>query len=361
MRIVIITLLCLSAFCLPVQAVVELALEGQPPALLEEVYLRDGVSYLAIDDVLKPLGLRGKWDAVEHIYRIRTPRGTAIISPGSRFIKLGESFTPLKNKPRFIDSRLRVSNDFVTRHLSNLLGERIFYRDLDPAALSRENSGSALDRLFSFLLRKKKPSGDVILRAIAIDPGHGGQDPGALGLGGIKEKEVTLAVARSLQKLIKMQLGIPIYLSRDDDYGLTAEERLKSAAQPDVDALLLLHAQAAPDYKPQGIYLYVRRSEAVAGEDIKTDDEDSMKLAENLATALREAGLKVHAVSEAPLLPLGRGDLPTVLIEMGYLTNPADRLLLREAEGQKRLAKALFSGLKAFGAKLSKENSSGSR
>ena len=277
------------------------------------------------------------------------------------FLKLGERYIPLKNKPRFIDSRLRVSADFVTRHLPDLIGERIFYRDLDPPSMTGKKGGSALDRLFSFLLRKKNPAGGPILRAIAIDPGHGGQDPGAIGINGIKEKEVSLAVAQSLQKLIKMQLGIPIYLSRDDDYGLTAEERLKAAAQPDVDALLLLHAQAATDYKPQGVHLYVRRTETGPGEIAKTDDTDSLKLAKKLAIALRNAGLKVHAVAEAPLLPLGRGDLPTVLIEMGYLTNQADRMLLNEEAGQKKMANALFSGLKDFGKGLNKENSSGSR
>ena len=141
----------------------------------------------------------------------------------------------------------------------------------------------------------------------------------------------------------------------DDDYGLTAEERIKPATQPDVDALLLLHAQAAADYKPQGIYLYVRRTETLPGETVKTDDKDSLRLAENLASALRDEGLTVRNVTEAPLLPLGRGDLPTVLIEMGYLSNQADRMLLTDETGQKRVARALFNGLKNFGEGRSRE------
>lgn len=361
MRISVFTIVLFLMSCLPALAVVELALEGEPPAKIEEVYLRDGASFLAIDDVLQPLGLSGKWDAVDHVYRIRSPRGTAIISPGSRFLKLGERFVPLKNKPRFIDSRLRVSELFVTKHLSDLVGERIFYRNLDPNSESIKKGGSALDRLFSFLLRKKKPVGGPILRAVAIDPGHGGQDPGAIGINGTKEKDVTLAVAKRLQRLIDMQLGIPIYLSRDDDYGLTTEERLKPATHPDVDALILLHAQSAVDYKPQGIYLYVRRTEALPGQTVQADDKDSLKLANKLASSLRDAGLNVHAVSEAPLFPLGQGDLPTVLVEMGYLSNQADKMLLNEEEGQKKLAKALYMGLESFGKGLTKENAGGSR
>lgn len=357
MRTFAVLVLFVVFFVLPAQAVVELALEGESPERIDEIYFREGVSFLAIDDVLAPLGVSGRWDAVEHIYRIDTYRGTAIISPGSRFLKLGDRYIPLKNKPRFIDSRLRVPEGFVTKNLPDLVGEQIFYRNLDPQSRSGQKGSSALDRLFSFLLRKKKPTEGPMLRAVAIDPGHGGQDPGAIGINGIKEKDVTLGVARTLQKLIKMQLGIPIYLSRDDDYGLTAEERLKPAAQPDVDALLLLHAQAAPDYKPQGIYLYVRRTEALPGEDVNTDDKDSLKLAKKLASALRDQGFKVHSISKAPLLPLGRGDLPTVLVEMGYLSNQADRLLLQDAEGQKRVAEALFIGLKDFGQGQNKEKS----
>jgi len=343
-------------FCLPVSATVELAREGEPPVKIDEVYRRDGVSYMALDDILPPLGLHGSWDSVEHVYRIQLPRGTAMISPGSRFLKIGERFIPLKNKPRFIDSRLRVPEEFITRQLADLVDERIYYRDLDPAATTAGKGDSALDRLFSFLLRKKKSAGGPILRAVAIDPGHGGQDAGTLGIGGTREKDVTLAVARNLQRLINMQLGIPIYLSRDDDYGLTAEERLKPAAQPDVDALLLLHAQAAPDYKPQGVYLYVRRSEKLSATEEKTDDKDSLRLANTLAAALRDQGLTVRGVSEAPLLPLGQGDLPTVLIEMGYLTNQADRMLLTQEEGQKKVAQALYNGLKRFGEGRAKGN-----
>lgn len=351
MRIFILTTFLLLCLTSPALAVVELSREGASAERLEEIYLREGVSFLALDDVLPALDLSGSWDAVEHVYRIRTPRGVAVISPGSRYIKLGERFIPLKQKPRFIDSRLRVSEQFVTRHLQELIGERIYYRNLDPSSSVSGSGDSALDRLFSFLLRKKKSAEGPVLRAVAIDPGHGGEDPGAIGIKGIKEKDVTLAVAESLQRLLNMRLGVPIYLTRDDDYGLSTEERLKTAAQPDVDALLLLHAQAAQDYKPQGVYLYIRRTGNLPDENVETGERGSLQLAESLASALRDAGLNVHSISEAPLLPLGRGDLPTVLVEMGYLTNQSDRMLLSDDEGREKISRALFEGLKKFGEK----------
>jgi len=327
----------------PASAAVEAALQGENPVVIDEIYHRDGLIYIAVDDLLAAVALTGDWDSIEHVYRIKSARGTAIISPGSQFLRIGEQFVPLKEKPRFIDNRLRVTENFVTEHLSTLVSTRLFYRNLDPVEPRTSDEDSALDRLFSFMIKKKKPSNAPTLRAVAIDPGHGGDDPGSLGIEGVKEKDATLAVALTLQKIVKMNLGVPVYLSRNDDYALSLEEHLKPATSPDVDALILLHAQAAFDATPHGLYLYIRNDDELK------EDAESLRLANALSDALRAEGMMVRGVVEAPLLPLGRGNLPTVLIEMGYLSNPEDSRLLMEEEGQVRLATALFNGLKAFG------------
>ena len=327
----------------PAMASIEVALQGEPPVVIDEIYHRDGLVYIPIDDLLPAVGLDGAWDAVDHVYRIKSVRGTAIISPGSHFLRIGEQYIPLQEKPRFIDNRLRVTETFVLKHLTSLTSDQLLYRNLDPGTPRASEDDSALDRLFSFMLKKKKSDNPAVLRAVAIDPGHGGHDPGSIGIGGVKEKDVTLAVALNLQKIVKMNLGIPVYLSRDADYGLSLEEHLKPATESDVDALLLLHVQASDDSGPSGIYLYIRADEESKG------DGESLRLANALADALRDEGLIIKAIVEAPLLPLGHGDLPTVLIEMGYLSHPEEITLLGEEEGQARLATGLFNGLKLFG------------
>ena len=327
----------------PAVASIEIALQGEPPVIIDEIYHRDGLVYIPIDDLLPAVGLDGAWDAVDHVYRIKSVRGAAIISPGSRFLRIGEQYIPLQEKPRFIDNRLRVTESFVLKHLTSLAPDQILYRNLDPTTHQTKNDDSALDRLFSFMLKKKKSDNAAVLRAVAIDPGHGGHDPGSIGLDGLKEKDVTLAVALNLQKIVKMNLGIPVHLSRDADYGLSLQEHLKPATEPEVDALLLLHAQAAVASGPSGIYLYIRNDEESKG------DGESLRLANALAAALSDEGLEIQGVVEAPLLPLGRGDLPTVLIEMGYLSHPEENLLLGGEEGQVRLATGLFKGLNIFG------------
>lgn len=341
-RTIFLLLLLLSTFSVA-EGAVQLALEGRSPVTITEVYHRDGVAYLAVEEVLPVLGLSGSWDSVKHVYSIKTPRGRAQMSPGSQFLRLGSQLQPLATPPSFIDGRLRVDESFVAIHLPALLNLSVYYRNLDPS-VEQLPTRSSIDRLFSFLLRKQKPAGVKGLRAVAIDPAHGGADPGSMGPKGLKEKEVALAVAQGLQKRFKMRLGLPVYLSRDADYSMTAAQRFAAVNNPEVDALILLHAQASLSESARGAVLFIRPQEQQSA----NEGGDSMALAIQLSQALSRAGVQVAAIERAPLLPLGQGDLPTVLVELGYLSNPADRELLGQSAGQERLAEALYHGLKAF-------------
>ncbi len=358
MRCILLFCLLMLIFAGSVQAAVEIAREGENPVILEEVYVAEGDFFLSIDDVLNILGRSGSWDSVGHLYRFKTPAGTAIISPGSHFVRLGERFIPLSQRPRFIDNRLRVSEDFITGILPELLGIRLYYRNLTPRSqVAGEEEGSSIDRLFAFLLQRKKPEDAKTLRAVALDPGHGGLDTGTIGLDGIKEKDVNLQVTERLEKILKMRLGIPVYLSRDGDYALAPQQRLEPATRADVDALILLHAQGSLRAAPQGIALVVRPVEEYTGEALSASEGNSMRLARSLEEALRQEGLKVDGIYQAPLPALGRGNLPTVLVEMGYLTNPDDKELLGSVAGREKLAHAMFLGLQGFAEKMKeKEN-----
>ncbi|MBE0597387.1 MAG: N-acetylmuramoyl-L-alanine amidase [Desulfuromonadales bacterium] len=333
----------------PALAAVELARIGQPPVTIQEVYLQNNTHYLAIDDVLAALGLSGRWEPVDHVYRFSTPRGTVTISPGSQFLRLNSSFQTLSDRPRFLDGRLRVPEDFLLERIPNLLGEPIYYRNLDPPALVPGEEESPLDRLFAFLLRKEPAGqGGATLRGIVLDPGHGGHDAGSFAVGGEKEKTVALEVSRRLEKLLKMRLGIPVYPTRSGDYHLGLAQRFEPATRPDADALLLLHAQGSLSPLPQGINLIVRPQEEREEGSLELGEGESMRLARHLGRALRQAGLEVKGIVRAPLLPLGRGNLPTVLVELGYLSNAQDRQLLADPQNQERLAEALFAGIRSF-------------
>lgn len=331
------------------QAAVEIALEGNAPTRIEEVYHRDGKAYLAIDDVLPVLGMTGHWHSVKHVYTISTPVGKVVISPGSHFMRSGEVLTPLVTPPRFIDGRLRISGDFVQNNLAALAARTVAFRNLDPGDTRDPNPGTELDRLFAFLLRREPddPAEFRTVSRVAIDPGHGGEDPGSIGLEGVKEKRITLEIAQKLEKQIKMKMGLPVVLTRNNDYALTGEQRLKALSQSGADLLLILHAQGSLSPVPRGVVLFVRPKEEQAGGTVSVQDE-SMRLARALQSSLKAAGLPVAGIVRAPLLPLGRGDLPGVLVEMGYLSRVEDQARLSVEAGQQALALALYDGLHTY-------------
>lgn len=332
----------------PAGAAVELGLAGKPPVTIAEVYQQGGVSYLALDDILPPLGLRGEWISVAHTYRFQLPQGEAQLVPRRRSLKVGGRLIALQHAPLYLDGRLRVAEEFLRVILPGLLPQGIHFRNLSVQEAASTPNQSSLDQLFDALLRKQDPKVGTLLNGIAIDPGHGGQDPGVVTESGGKEKVVTLEIARRLEKKLKMQLGVAVRLSRSGDYGLSSQKRMEVLAQPDVDALLLLHAQGSFSPEAQGVLLVVRPAEEYEGETIAAEAGASMRLARQLKKSLEQAGLKVAEILKAPLAPLGRGNLPTVMIELGYLTHPIDTILLHNPAGQEKLATALLTGLKAF-------------
>lgn len=336
----------LLALARPASAIVEIGLPGADPLIIEDVYLREGTAFVAIDDVLAALKLEGEWDSVAHVYAIRTPHGQAVLSPGSQFLRLGDNFIPIAHRPRFIDSKLRVSEVFLLRQLAPLLAEPIYYRNHNPPEPTEGKD--PLDRLFAFLLRKKEPLAGSSKRVVSIDPGHGGEDSGALGLNGSKEKVVTLAVGQSLEKLLKMRQDAPVVMTRDGDYALDMERRLAIVAEGQADVMISLHAQAFFAAKASGVNLYIQpqTERDVPGGVIV--DNSSLKLAEIIRKKLKDNGFDVHGIKELPVYPLGRGDLPRVMVEMGSLTNAIDLAMLEDPIRQQDFARALFDGLQAF-------------
>lgn len=328
------------------EALVEIGRPGAVPMTIEDVYLREGTAFISIDHALQALELEGEWDSVAHVYAIGTPHGKALISPGSQFLKLGDNFIPVAHRPRFIDSKLRVSEDFLLRQLAPLLTEPIYYRNHDPPKPVEQED--PLDQLFAFLLRKKEPVADGSKWVVAIDPGHGGEDSGALGMSGSKEKDVTLAVAQRLEKLLKMHQDAPVIMTRDGDYALDVERRLGIVAEGQADVLLSLHSQAFAGDESAGVNLYIQEQTERDTPEGLLADNTSLQLAEILQQKLEQAGFRVHGIKELPLYPLGRGDLPRVLIEMGSLTNAVDLATLQDPIRQQDLARALIEGLQAF-------------
>lgn len=322
----------------PAYPAVELGLEGGETTVIRDVYQRNGVSFIAVKEILAPLGLTGTWDSSKHLYRIHTASGDLLISPASRYLRLGSRVAALKQKPRFIGGQLRIPEEVLTTQLPRLLGLAVIYRSLDSNVIVSPD-----EELLAVTATRKPIRG---LRQIVIDPGHGGTDPGAIGLGGEKEKDLVLALGLRLEKLLKMENDVPVFLTRNADYAIALKERSREGnGWPEENLLLSLHLGASLNPETRGCVIFIPPQ--LPGMEA-TDPDPEARLAELLAIELQREGLPVREILRFPLLPLMENSYPAALLEFGFLTNPEELRLLSSDEGQQRIARALYQGVRHY-------------
>ena len=211
-------------------------------------------------------------------------------------------------------------------------------------------------------------------RTIAIDPGHGGDDEGVKSADGAKEKDLTLAVARRVKSVIEARLGLRVLLTRDDDRGVPVDERTSVANNSKADLFISLHANGSmrPATAGAAIYLAAFDKDAVqaAGgservptfgggsreiELVPWDLAQSRHLDQSAAFAdlLEQAfhdrvPLAARPIDRAPLRVLESANMPAVLVELGYLTNPDQASLLAGDAFQNGVVQALFDAIVKF-------------
>lgn len=209
------------------------------------------------------------------------------------------------------------------------------------------------------------------VRTIAIDPGHGGRDPGALGSGGLKEKDVTLRIAKELERRLESQGHFDAFLTRDDDRFIPLEERTAMANQRGADLFLSVHINAHASPARRGYetyYLAMAQDEearAVAAFENATvmkslgdlegllegilrgaKRDESRQLAERIQGALATGmGGVDRGVKRAAFVVLVGADMPAVLTECGFITNPGEGGALREAATVEKIADTLYQGV----------------
>ena len=215
---------------------------------------------------------------------------------------------------------------------------------------------------------------------IAIDAGHGGDDPGAIGRGGTREKNVVMSIARRLAALIKKEPGMRPVLTRQGDYYIGLRQRINKARQQNADLFISIHADGFRDRRVQGSSVYVLSRRGASSEmarwlaekenaadlagGVSLDDKDkllaevlldlsqtasieaSVDVAGNMFQELRRLG-KTHkkSVQQAGFVVLKSPDIPSVLVETAFITNPTEERQLRDKRHQEALARAMFSGI----------------
>ncbi len=172
---------------------------------------------------------------------------------------------------------------------------------------------------------------------IAIDPGHGGRDPGAIGVDGVQEKHVVLSISQQVQQLLQ-ERGYGVVMTRTDDREILLQPRVDKAVEANATLLVSIHANALDRSGIHGIETYYLRP-------------DSAELATTLHRSLvRATGAADRGVRRARFFmvretPTG---MPSVLLELGYLTNPTEGRKLATAEYQAILSRAIADGIEAF-------------
>jgi N-acetylmuramoyl-L-alanine amidase len=175
---------------------------------------------------------------------------------------------------------------------------------------------------------------------VVIDAGHGGEDPGALGVYSSVEKDITLAVARSVALQAVRYPNLHIVLTRVDDEYVELTDRIARAREVHAAAYISLHANSAPDATARGVETYASQGSRCAAQ--------SASLASAVQeSVVRATGSKDRGVRSASLY-ISRATMPSALVEMGFLTEKADTRLLQDPAVQARIASALLNALDRF-------------
>ena len=218
---------------------------------------------------------------------------------------------------------------------------------------------------------------------VALDPGHGGEDPGAIGPTGLQEKDVVLAIARLLRARINAQPNMRAMMTRDADFFVPLHERVRKARRVQADLFISIHADAfiRPQARGASVFVLSERgatsvearwlakkenaADLVGGVNIKTKDaavtralldmstsaqiKDSLKLG---AAVLRRIGrvgrLHKPRVEQAGFAVLKAPDVPSILVETAFISNPDEEKLLRDPAYRTRLADALMDGIQRY-------------
>lgn len=214
---------------------------------------------------------------------------------------------------------------------------------------------------------------------VVVDPGHGGHDAGAIGPGGLREKDLVLSIANRLKPLLEERLGTQVIMTRDDDRFIPLEERTAIANQHQADLFISIHGNSSRGRRATGaetFYLNFAKSDSAQEvatrenaaaqrtvgelEDLVrqitkgTHNAESRKLAGVVQTSLF-SGIKKHrrpflnrGVKTAPFIVLMGASMPSILTEVGFISNPDEERFLTTSENHQKVAEALFEGVKQY-------------
>lgn len=319
-------------------------------------------SYVDFDELNQVFNSTVKQDRSDNRLHLFLNGKQFIFLIGSPFYSIGnDSWNLFLNVAR-VDSKFYVPSNFITEHLP------LHFADME---------------LKGQTLQVNRPK-DRSVKVIVLDPGHGGQDPGAVGHKlKLREKDVNLGVCLKLKKLLEQELGVTVLMTRSTDVFITLGNRTRFANNNHADIFVSVHTNASKNKSASGMETYYLSTAL-------TSDARAVEALENNVVELYEGGKQEKAkydalsfilsdmsqtehlensnsmallvqqnlvagakgndrgVKQANFYVLRGAFMPAVLIELGFITNEKEEQLLANDEYQARLARTIFEGLKRF-------------
>ncbi|MDO5678726.1 MAG: N-acetylmuramoyl-L-alanine amidase [Pelistega sp.] len=218
---------------------------------------------------------------------------------------------------------------------------------------------------------------------IAIDPGHGGEDPGAIGPRGTREKDIVLAIGRQLRDVINAKPNMRAYMTRDADFFVPLHVRVQKARRVKADIFISIHADAFTNTSARGTSVFTlsrkgassaaarwlankeNAADLIGGIDIGAQDKttasvlldmstnaqinDSLKIGHRVLESLgRINGVQSRRVEQAGFAVLRAPDIPSILVETAFISNPTEELFLRDKSNHRLIANAIVQGLDSY-------------
>ncbi len=322
--------------------------------------ITDSRKRIYFKDLCDRYSLPWQWDHISQTADLKIEGVSVRILVGSGILLLGKEQVKL-NAPVTIDeSSVMLPRDF-----------KIKVMDRFPKLFSAKAPARAakVPRVF----RK--------LREVVLDAGHGGKDPGAIGVMGMQEKTVVLDIARRLKRLLETA-GVKVTMTRQDDTFIPLPERTAIASRSRADLFVSIHANSSPARGVHGVEVYCLKDLGTLEKDEAQRQANHKLMFKNLAMKkgsldledIVEDMLYTHKQSVSPVLAVGlagrvaqtakandRGDkqsrffvlrntlIPAVLVETGFVTNPKEGRLLKTGDYRQRIAEGLASGILEYG------------
>jgi N-acetylmuramoyl-L-alanine amidase len=255
-----------------------------------------------------------------------------------------------------------------------------------PAEAGASQSGPTRAAAEASAAANKSAGRTSRLVIVALDPGHGGEDPGAIGPSGLREKDVVLAVALQLRERLNAQPGMRAMLTRDADFFVPLQDRVRKARRVQADLFVSIHADAFFKPEARGASVFAlsqggassaaarwmanreNLADAVGGINVKVKDttvmhalldmsttaqiKDSLRLGGEVLGQIGRVGrLHKARVEQAGFAVLKAPDIPSILVETAFISNPDEEAKLRDERYRSQLVEALCTGIKRYFAK----------